>query len=112
MGISKPKFGQILSFKKSSLYNRAHCLIFDKKLSNAMDMPENFYKNSITLAEIVKKSRMFGSCIHKIDILQNHQVALLIIKVENKCKSKDISTKALLPVVSGVSRNQKLPTKD
>ena len=29
-----------------------HCLILDKKLSNALDMPENLYTNSMILAEI------------------------------------------------------------
>ena len=37
-----------------------HCLIFDKKLSNAMDMPENFYKNGIILAEIDKNLGCLG----------------------------------------------------
>ena len=38
-------------------------------------------------------------------------MALLFRKVENKRKSKDISTKESLPEVPGVSRNQKLSTE-
>ena len=44
----------------SQNYGLAHCLIFDKKLSNAMDMPENFYKNGIILAEIDKNLDCLG----------------------------------------------------
>ena len=37
-----------------------HCQIFDKNLSNGMDMPENFYKNGIILAEIDKNLDCLG----------------------------------------------------
>ena len=38
-------------------------------------------------------------------------MALLVKKIENECKSKDISTRESLPEVSGVSRNQKISTE-
>ena len=38
-------------------------------------------------------------------------MALLVKKIENECKSKDISTREMLPGVQGVSRNPKLSTK-
>ena len=44
-----------------------HCQIFDKSLSNAMDMPENFYKNGMILAEIDKNLDCLGH-IPKYDI--------------------------------------------
>ena len=37
-----------------------HCLIFDKRLSNAIDLGKNFYKNSIFLAEIDNNIDLLG----------------------------------------------------
>ena len=45
----------------ASVSKISHCLIFDKKLSNGMDMPENFYKNGIILAEIDKNLDCLGN---------------------------------------------------
>ena len=96
----------------------AHCSIFDKSLSNAIDLGENFYMNSRFLANIDKNLDFLGHTSMKyilnkiLDLTKkNHQMALLVRKIENKCKSKDISTRESLLGMSGVSRNQKLSPK-
>ena len=48
-----------------------HCSIFDKRLSNAIDLGENFHKNSIFLAKIDKNLDFFGSYIYEVDLVQN-----------------------------------------
>ena len=53
-----------------------HCQIFDKSLSNAMDMPENFYRNSIILAEINKHL----DCLGHISIKQIFYKILNLLK--------------------------------
>ena len=51
----------------------AHCSIFDKKLSNAINFGEKFYRNSIFLARIDKNLKFFGSYIYDINHVQNFE---------------------------------------
>ena len=82
----KPYKGQAIHFHELFIPPLlTHCSIFDKQLLNAIDLGENFYKNSIFLAEIDKNHDFLGHTSMKwilckiLDLTKkNHQMALLV----------------------------------